>query len=188
MRSWIHRRGPLCAYLMIVAVSIILLSIATKPIINRYVSKKVEEVLRTERVCREGALDETKACRALIDRVTRAATIKQEHTTAIRLFRTLTAKEIRELGLEGPRGPRGRQGPRGTTRIIRITLPGRVITITKTVPGKPGPRGPEGPAGPPGPGETSPEPGATGPTQNNPPGPAGNKNNPSCPPRNPHCR
>jgi hypothetical protein len=205
----VRGRWPLVAYLGIVAVGLLLLTLASKTIIHRYVDRRVQnqitQRLKTETVCRPG---QEKQCRELIDRVVSAATAEQEHSLAVRLFRTLTTTEVRQLGLQGPRGRRGVTTVRviRTTRTIILRRPGKTTVVTKTitVPGSPGPPGPAGPVGPPGknaPGQTgsgsgpSPSPGglppvtppAPMPGTTNPPGPTGNPGTPPCPLPNPHC-
>jgi hypothetical protein len=192
LRNALGERGPLVAYLAIVAIAIVLVNTVGTKIINHYVETRVQQTLNTGKVCREGSVHEVEACRALINRITHFATIKQEHDAAIRLFRSLSADDIKKLGLQGVRGPRGNRGPAGA--------PGPVGPR-----GAQGPQGPQGPRGVPG---SNGAPGAPGPSRSmpapmpapqsggggnngvsggNPPGPKGNKNNPPCPPRNPHC-
>ena len=195
MRSFLDRRGPLLAYIFLFVVAAILVNSVGTKVFNHYVNNKVQQVLHTQQVCREGAPDEVKNCRALIDRVTHAATAKQEHETAIRLFRTLSGKEIHELGLQGPRGRSG------TTRIIRIIIHEngavRTVTITKPTPApkaKPKKNNPK-PKPKPAPKVVAPAPVPPfvpplvpiTPSPNDPPGPVGNPGNHPCPPRNPHC-
>lgn len=175
LRKHTGERGPLLAYIFIVAVGLVLLTLFAKPIAKHYVQNRVTEVLQTGRICREGAFQEQANCRALIDRITKYATDDQRHRAILDMLKTLTPAEKRQLGIQGP------PGRPGITKTVVVRQPSRVITVTRTVtvPGKPGktgktgPRGPAGPQGPPGP--------------QGPQGPKGAPGVTICPQRNPHC-
>lgn len=209
-------RRQLLAYLGLAVFAMVALAFASQPIkrsvrqsVDRRVQQQITQRLDADEICRTDMRTgtTTATCRALIDRVVASATAEQEHAIAVRLFRTLTTTEIRQLGLQGPRGRTG------TTRIIRTTRTiivnrGKTTVVTKTVtiPGKPGPQGPAGPPGPPAktppPGNPTPatptRPGNAQGTPGGPPiaapgNPPGNVPGPGdgpsgqCPPRNPHC-
>lgn len=135
--------------------------------VENHVDSTVTQKLDAGKVCREGAMS-TRNCRALIDRIVKAATAKQEHTVGLRLFRTLTSGDLRRLGIQDRprtvRGDTGNAGARGTAGATGSTgAQGSRGTAgskgesgsagasgAKGDRGERGPAGAQGPQGPPG--------------------------------------
>jgi hypothetical protein len=144
--------------------------------VSRNIQTQVTQNLDAGRVCREGTMN-VQNCRALIDRIASAATAKQENSAAVRLIRSLTVQQMRQLGIQpapkpsvnrrgetgnagargrpgaagssGSRGERGSAGRSGTSGD-RGAQGQRGPAGKDGKDGAPGARGPAGPQGPPG--------------------------------------
>ena len=92
------RRGSLLAFISLLAVSLILLTIVSRPIINhridRHVQNQIVQRLSQDKICRHVATgeparalqDSITACRDLIYRIMQSSTVDQRHAIAIRLL------------------------------------------------------------------------------------------------------
>lgn len=181
-------RWPLVAYIALVAVGMVLLTFATRPLVKHYVDRRVEQQV-TQRVVKTQEADCSSAaqvgeCRALLDRLLATATPEQRRAFLVQTVRTLKPSVVVKLGLRGPRGERGRRGRTGRTGARgRSGARGRTGRRGAQGPrGATGARGPAGAVGPPGPAGA---PGAPGGVTSPDGGPPAGK---PCPPHNPHCK